>query len=459
MKASHIRLLGLFCLLAAFGILAWFARKTVTIQVDGKTHSFTTYSWTVGGALHAAGIQLHEGDEISPALNQRLVNGEQISLRQAVPISILADGKIHQIDSAKRTPGEILAQADISLDPGDGLFLDGLAVQSTTPLKAGVKHSLQIVRAGHITLQIGAKKVTFSSSATTLGQALTQAGITWQTADRLVPGPETYLTGDQRASLIRARDLVVRYAGGEAEIHSSAQTVGEALAKAGFALQGLDYSLPAAGDPPPENGVIQVVRVREQVEIQEQSIPYPSTTQPSDQIALDERKVIQAGQAGVKARSYRIRYEDGRQVSRTLEGEWVARQPQTQVMGVGTKVVVKSMNTPAGSIHYYRAVNMYATSYSPCRIYKNRCSYTTASGATLQKGVVALTRPMYNMFQGARLYIPGYGIASVADIGAGISGRYWLDLGYSESDFINWHQNVTVYFLTPVPANVPLTLP
>jgi 3D (Asp-Asp-Asp) domain-containing protein len=72
---------------------------------------------------------------------------------------------------------------------------------------------------------------------------------------------------------------------------------------------------------------------------------------------------------------------------------------------------------------------------------------------------VALTRAMYNLFQGARVYIPGYGIASVQDIGAGVPGQYWVDLGYSESDFVNWHQNVTVYFLTPVPANVPLSLP
>jgi uncharacterized protein YabE (DUF348 family) len=459
MKASHMRLLGLLCLLGGVAILAWLTRKTVTIQVDGKSRSLTTYSWTVRGALHAAGIQFHEGDEISPAPDQRLVNGEQISLRHAVPISILADGRFHQFNSAKRTPEELLTEAGISFNPADRILLDGLAAQSTTPLEPGMKHSLQIVRARRIELQVGSKTTILYSSAATLGQALNQAGISWQVADHLVPGPETPLTGDLQASLVRARELVVRYAGREANIHSAAQSVGEALAQAGFALQGLDYSLPAAGDPLPANGVIQVVRVREQVQIEEQPIPYPSTSQPSDQLALDERKVIQAGQVGLDARSYRIRYEDGKQVSRSLEGEWVARQPQAQVTGIGTKVVVKSLNTPSGTLQYYRAVTMYATSYSPCRIYKGRCSYNTASGATLQKGVAALTRAMYNMFQGARLYIPGYGIATVADIGSGVPGQYWIDLGYSESDFVNWHQTVTVYFLTPVPANVPLTLP
>jgi uncharacterized protein YabE (DUF348 family) len=421
-KNYQMRMLGFFCLLVGAGVLVWSARKSATIQVDAKSNSST-----------------------SPG--------------QAVPIGILSDGQYRQLVSAKSTPGELLAEAGILLNPGDQVYLDGLAVLSTTRLKPSVSHSLQIQRARRIELQIGSKTSLLSSNAATLGQALSQNGISWQAADQLIPGPETALTGDLQASLVRARTFAVRFAGGETNILSAAPNVGEALAQNGLALQGLDYSLPAAEDPLPANGVIQVVRVREQVQIDEQPIPYSALTQPSDQLALDERKVIQAGQAGVKARSYRIRFEDGRQVSRSLEGEWVARQPQAQVTGVGTKVVVKSLNTPAGSIQYYRAVTMYATSYSPCRIYKGRCSYTTASGATLQKGVAALTRAMYNMFQGARLYIPGYGIASVADIGAGIPGQYWIDLGYSESDFVNWHQNVTVYFLTPAPANVPLTLP
>jgi hypothetical protein len=47
----------------------------------------------------------------------------------------------------------------------------------------------------------------------------------------------------------------------------------------------------------------------------------------------------------------------------------------------------------------------------------------------------------------------------VADTGGGIPGKYWIDLGYSEEDFVNWHQTVTVYFLNPAPPNVPEVLP
>ena len=50
-------------------------------------------------------------------------------------------------------------------------------------------------------------------------------------------------------------------------------------------------------------------------------------------------------------------------------------------------------------------------------------------------------------------------LRTVADTGGGIPGKYWIDLGYGEEDFVNWHETVTVYFLNPAPANVPEVLP
>ena len=57
--------------------------------------------------------------------------------------------------------------------------------------------------------------------------------------------------------------------------------------------------------------------------------------------------------------------------------------------------------------------------------------------------------------QGQRLYVPGYGFGVIGDIGAGYpDGRPFIDLAYSDDDFVGWHQWVTVYFLTPVPASI-----
>jgi 3D (Asp-Asp-Asp) domain-containing protein len=88
-----------------------------------------------------------------------------------------------------------------------------------------------------------------------------------------------------------------------------------------------------------------------------------------------------------------------------------------------------------------------------------RCSKSTASGIPLTKGVIAVTLPWYRQFAGQQIYVPGYGVGTIADTGGGIPGTDWIDLGYDEENFTNWHSNVTIYFLTPVPADVPWQLP
>jgi resuscitation-promoting factor RpfB len=154
-----------------------------------------------------------------------------------------------------------------------------------------------------------------------------------------------------------------------------------------------------------------------------------------------------------------VRIENGEEVSRSVEAEWVARPPRSRIVGYGTKIVIRTIDTPEGPLEYWRAVRMYATSYSPCRIFRDRCDSSTALGAELKKGVLAMTNAWCRYTCGDRMYIPGYGTGTVLDTGGGIPGRYWIDLGYSDDDYVSWHHWVTVYFLTPVPDNYQVILP
>ena len=96
---------------------------------------------------------------------------------------------------------------------------------------------------------------------------------------------------------------------------------------------------------------------------------------------------------------------------------------------------------------------------SPCRSGADRCYYGTSSGLPVQQGVVGVTRAWYNLMVGQRIYVPNYGIATIADVGGGVPGQYWIDVGYTDDAYVAWHSNVTIYFLTPVPANIPWILP
>jgi len=235
--------------------------------------------------------------------------------------------------------------------------------------------------------------------------------------------------------------------------------VGQALADARVALETLDYSVPSETSTVPDDGQIKVVRVREDVVLEKETIPFSTDYQPDPETELDQSSIITPGVEGIKVSRVRIRYEDGVEVSRQTDAQWQAQAPQNQVIGYGTQVVVHSGVVDGVTISYWRVVRMYATSYSPCTQGYDYCTTKTASGVTLQKGVVAVIVDWYRVMKGQQVFVQGYGTGTVADTTGGIPGYNFIDLGYSESDFVPWHSWTTVYFLTPVPAYIPWILP
>jgi 3D (Asp-Asp-Asp) domain-containing protein len=220
----------------------------------------------------------------------------------------------------------------------------------------------------------------------------------------------------------------------------------------------MDYSIPAEKEPLPSDGPIRVVRVSETVLLGQKPIPFESDVQASAEVPLDQTQIIQPGETGLSVQRIRVRYEDGQEISRLTEDETIVRPPLKRILGYGTKVEIKTAVVDGQEIEYWRAVQMYATSYSPCRSGSDRCYPGTASGKSLRKGMVGLRYDWYLAMGGQSLYIPGYGYGTVEDVCGGCVGKPWIDLGFSDNDYEQWSNWVTVYFLTPIPANIPYDL-
>ena len=370
-------------------------------------------------------------------------------------VTIIDNDKIITLQTSERMPSALLDQAGITLNSNDRVLLKGLPVVLDQPLTT-YPITLQTRRAMALTLITPDGETQLQSSAFTVGEALQESFVWIHASDQVEPGLDTALKKGMNIKITPARPLTVTVDGQALQIKSSARTVGEALAEAGIPLIGLDYSLPADAEREalPSDGQIRVVRVHESVLLAQKSVPFESDFQASADVPLDQTQLLQPGETGLTVQRIRIRYEDGREISRRTEEETLVRPPKTRVLGYGTKVEVKTATVDGVSIQYWRAVQMYATSYSPCRSGGDQCYSGTSSGKSLRKGMVGLRYDWYLSMQGQRLYIPGYGFGSVEDVCNGCVGKPWIDLGFSDSNFEAWHSWVTVYFLTPVPANV-----
>ena len=436
--------------------------RNIAVTINGETQYLNTNALTVSAALEKDGFLLEEADQISPEADSLTLGVQEIEVELARPVSIRVLPGPEEVDlyTAERLPSQLLSAAGIDLGEEDQLLMAGEPVNLNQELPYQGDYQLVVRKAVNLQIEDEGQTTSILSSAETLAQALEENGIVLKEGERIQPELETVLVSDLDVVIQRAKPVAIDMQDESIAVQTAAKTVAEVLVEAGLSLQGADYSIPDAQSLIPEDGHIRVVRVREEFTLTQTNIPFSVDYIQSDQVELDQREVVQAGEFGVEVTRTRVIYEDEQEVSRVEEVTWVAKEPKDQLTGLGTQVVVRTMDTPNGPIEYWRAVNVYATSYSPCRLgIENYCSSGTASGLTAQHGVIAVTRAWYNLMLGQRLYVPGYGIGVVGDIGGGIPGKYWIDLAYSDDDYVAWHQNVTVYFLTPVPENIAWILP
>jgi uncharacterized protein YabE (DUF348 family) len=369
-------------------------------------------------------------------------------------VTIIENEKVITLQTNERVPSTLLNQAEITLNPNDSILLNGLPTSLNSPITTS-PITLQIRRATPITIITPDGEQNIQSSAFTIGEALQEASVWLRAGDKFAPPVNSPIPNPPiTISQLPPHELTVTSHGKPITIQSSSQTVGEALAEAGMPLMGPDYSVPAANEPLPFDGQIRVVRVTESMQLAQKPIPFESELQASADVPLDQTQILQPGEVGLNVQRIRIRYEDGEEISRVTEDETLVRPPKTRILAYGTKVEVRSAVVDGVNIEYWRAVQMWATSYSPCRSGTDECHSGTSSGKSLRKGMVGLRQSWYLSMQGQQLYIPGYGYASVEDVCGGCVDKPWIDLGFSDHDFEPWHSWVTVYFLTPVPSNV-----
>jgi len=360
--------------------------------------------------------------------------------QSASRVTLVVDGQPRAVAAGDLVPAHLLANAGIAFSPSDRVLVDGVSTPLDLPLQPQAHIVLQLRRAVNVTLVGPNGQIVVSTAAINVGEALQEAGVNLFVSDRVEPSVETPLADGMTVTITPAREMVIQAAGGSVRVRSSAATVGQVLAEAGIPLMGMDAATPSEKDALPADGQIRIVRVTESLASAYKVIPYATEFIVTAELQPPAQDVLDAGEVGISVSRTRVRYEDGIEISRLVENERVIRLPRTRV----------------ARSSFWAAKEMYATSYSPCNSGASTCYYGTSLGVPVAHGVVGMIREWYLALKGAQVYIPGYGYAIVADVGGGFpDGRAWIDLGYSDSDYVGWSQWVTVYFLPPAPPEVP----
>ncbi len=80
-------------LVAGVGVGYAVARKTVTLDVDGKVTTVTTFAGSVNDLLDDEGIDVERRDLVVPAPGSKLTRGAEVVVRHGREVTVQADGK------------------------------------------------------------------------------------------------------------------------------------------------------------------------------------------------------------------------------------------------------------------------------------------------------------------------------------------------------------------------------
>ncbi len=429
---------------------------TITLIIHGDQRPLRTSAPTVAALLAEQSIMLLPEDMVAPALDSPLTEGMIITVHPARSVTLKLNDTVQTLRTPFTTPYDILQQAGITLTDQDRLWLDGTETDAAGLLLWSIPVlDITIKRAVTITIFDNGAEIPFTTAAATVGEALYEAGITLYLTDIVTPETQTPLADNQHIRIQRALPVSIRADDTTLVTRITVgSTVADALAQTGVSLLGLDYVLPVENTPITPDMVIQVIRVTEELQTQDETVPFETVYQADAALELDTRAVRHAGTNGVRQILMRVRFENGIETGRDYAGEDIVTPPQNRIIAYGTNIVLRTIDTPEGPRDYWRKLRVYATSYKPAALGGDD---RTALGMKLEKGMIAADPDIISWR--TMLYVPDYGVGIMGDTGGPRRSPYWVDLGYSDADYVSWHQFIEVYLLTPVPDDIDYFLP
>jgi hypothetical protein len=114
-------------------------------------------------------------------------------------------------------------------------------------------------------------------------------------------------------------------------------TVREAVAHAGIALGELDRLSPPPFTLISDGLLIVITRVTETLETEVVELPYASQIVHNEDLPEGERRLLQVGQTGREELTYRVVFEDGLQVSRSVVRRVTVQDPVPEIIMVGAQ--------------------------------------------------------------------------------------------------------------------------
>jgi uncharacterized protein YabE (DUF348 family) len=261
--------------------------EPLVLSLDGTTTLVSSSAATVGDLLQAQGVTLTAHDVVTPAPGTDLSGVHEVTVAYGRQVVVTVDGRTQTLWTTSEDVAGLLGELNVS----------GSAYVSQSPLAplplTGA--TLTIRSAKTVTLVADGSAQPLTTTATTVGQALADAGAGYQRGDQL-----------------------------------SAPLTAPVVAGATYRL----------------------VRVQVSDQVQQSTIQATVTWVKRSSLPAGSSELITSGADGVRQRTLRMRYQDGIAVTSTVVSDKVISAPTGWVIAVGTGAVSGSSGIGIAGVTY-----------------------------------------------------------------------------------------------------------
>lgn len=281
-----------------------------------------------------------------------------------------------------------------------------------------------------VTIVYDGNTTTVSTVCSTFEEVLRKNGIEYSEHDYLSILPMNRLGKTNEIVIKTAVPIHLEIDSNNKTVMTYKDTVGEMLTQEGITLGEKDeiqgYSL---SDEIVKDMSIKVIRTTEVIETVREQIPFQVVEKENWQLDKGIRRTIQPGKQGVKENQFKVTIKNGVEAAKQLIHSAVITSPINQIIEYGTAATYKTSR--GEEVRYRKVLNMRATAYTAS--FKDTGKHPdhpefgiTYTGIRAKKGIIAVDPKVIPL--GTKVYVegvgdvPDYGYALAADIGSAIKG-------------------------------------
>lgn len=232
------------------------------------------------------------------------------------------------------TIGEALAEAGIELDAKDAVE------PARTEQLVASNYEVNIYRARPVTVVDGSTKIQVITPYQTAGQIASSAGIDLYPEDRTIITRSDNIVSDGPGLVLtieRATEINIKLYGKSVAARTQAETVGDLLIEKGIVL-GINDKVSPSSEARIVSGIlVDIWREGKQTITVSEAVDFDVKTIQDGDRAIGYRQITTTGIKGSREATYEIIIKNGKEVNRKEIASVATKQPKDQVEIIGTK--------------------------------------------------------------------------------------------------------------------------